>query len=451
MAWETGELVAEGKTKRIWRAEGASNTAIVESKDDITAGDGKKHDVILGKGVWSTQTTSNVFKLLRDCGVPVAFYDRIGLTKFTAPLGKMLPLEVVARRESHGSDLQRNPHLTKGMVYPRLKVEFFLKTKDRKWQGKERLYDLVCDDPLIVVQSECEGNNILLFDPHKPIHGQQSFLKLPFCDVFSFLNVDEVFLKMDEIARRAFLVLEKAWQIQSRRLVDFKIEFTLPEQDFGPGVVIPPDKILIGDVIDNDSWRVLEGEQYIDKQFYRDGGSLSDMAARLELVARLTEGFVIPQQRLVIWTGSTKDDITIFEQAIGELMEVALPHLRFVWYRVTRSLHKEPVQACLDLHSSIQQFPDSVIIAYVGMSNGAGLTLSANCTVPVITVPASFDKFPNDVWSSLRDPNDVPVMTILSPKNAVLAAMQILAMRNPYLYMRLRIRQEERMTNIVAL
>jgi len=272
MTWETGQLVAEGKTKRIWRAEDNLNTAIIESKDDITAGDGKKHDVIPGKGAWSTQTTSNVFKLLRDCGIPVAFYDRVGVVKFTAPLGKMLPFEVVARRESHGSDLQRNPHLSKGTVYPRLKVEFFLKTSGRKWQGREVLYDLICDDPLIVVQPEYEGNNILLYDPHKPIHGQEPFLKLSFVDVFQFQNVDEVFAKMDEITRRTFLVLEKAWQIQNRRLVDFKIEFAVPESDIISESVIPIDKILIGDVIDNDSWRVLEGSKYIDKQFYRDGG-----------------------------------------------------------------------------------------------------------------------------------------------------------------------------------
>ena len=55
-------------------------------------------------------------------------------------------------------------------------------------------------------------------------------------------------------------------------------------------------------------------------------------------------------------------------------------------------------------------------------------------TVPVITVPASVKEFPDDLWSSLRAPSAVPVMTVLEPANAVLAALQILSGRNPRLY-----------------
>ena len=42
---------------------------------------------------------------------------------------------------------------------------------------------------------------------------------------------------------------------------------------------------------------------------------------------------------------------------------------------------------------------------------------------PVITVPASAKDFPEDVWSSLRAPSAVPVMTMMEPSNAVLAAL----------------------------
>lgn len=52
-------------------------------------------------------------------------------------------------------------------------------------------------------------------------------------------------------------------------------------------------------------------------------------------------------------------------------------------------------------------------------------------TLPVITVPASVEAHPEDVWSSLRMPSKVPVMTVLSPGNAVLAALNILSARNP--------------------
>jgi muconolactone delta-isomerase len=41
-----GELVAEGKTKKIYRVKGGSDLVTVVAKDDITAGDGAKHDII---------------------------------------------------------------------------------------------------------------------------------------------------------------------------------------------------------------------------------------------------------------------------------------------------------------------------------------------------------------------------------------------------------------------
>jgi len=442
------KLVAKGKTKNIFQTRDPS-TVVIESRDDITAGDGARHDLIPGKGAWSTTTTCNVFTLLKACGIPVGFYEQVSINRFTAPFGQMFPFEVIVRRESHGSDLQRNPHLKKGNVYPRLKVEFFLKTSGKKWKD----HNLVCDDPLMMIQSECEASYVLLYDPHKPIHGQEPFLKLPFAEVFAFQNVDEVLAKMCELAKRIFLVLEKAWQLQGRRLVDFKIEFAILASDIiaGPsGPQIPVEKIFVGDVIDNDSWRVLQDGQYIDKQLWRDGAPSSEMAAKLELVARLTSNFSLPQQRLIIWTGSDKDDITSIAQIIGDLTGPN-PHMPFSWYKLVGSWHKKPVQSYLALQRAIQQYPDSVVLSLVGMSNGAGPTLSASCTVPVITVPANAKSFPDDVWSSLRTPSQVPVLTCLEPANAVLAALQILAIRSPYLYMCLRLRQEERLPNIIEI
>jgi phosphoribosylaminoimidazole carboxylase/phosphoribosylaminoimidazole-succinocarboxamide synthase len=98
-----------------------------------------------------------------------------------------------------------------------------------------------------------------------------------------------------------------------------------------------------------------------------------------------------------------------------------------------------------------QEVPDSVVIAYIGRSNGAGPTLSAMSTIPVITVPASAKDFPEDVWSSLRAPSNVPVMTVLEPSNAVLAALQILSARSPLIYAELRAKLESRMVNTIRL
>jgi hypothetical protein len=165
-ALSLGALVTEGKTKKIYRITGSDLVSVV-AKDDITAGDGAKHDVIPDKGALATATTCNVFRLLKACGLPVAFEEQNSATSFIAPPCTMLPYEVVVRREAHGSALKRSPHFSKGQLFPKLLVEFYLKTKDKDWKGKP----LVADDPLM--QYEDGAAQIRLFNPAKPILGSE--------------------------------------------------------------------------------------------------------------------------------------------------------------------------------------------------------------------------------------------------------------------------------------
>jgi phosphoribosylaminoimidazole carboxylase/phosphoribosylaminoimidazole-succinocarboxamide synthase len=399
----------------------------VVAKDDITAGDGAKHDIIPDKGRLATATTCNVFRLLKACGLPVAFVEQDSATSFVSPKCDMLPYEVVVRREAHGSYLKRNPHLSKGQLFPQALVEFYLKTKDKNWKGKP----LIADDPFM--QFAEDAKQIRLFNPAKPLQGQEPFLVLAGSEVFGRDDEEQIFPEMRRIARQAFLVLEKAWQLEGGTLVDLKVEFGFDTKG----------NLLLADVIDNDSWRVLEGGSYIDKQVYRDGGALDDVVAKYRHVAEITSHFRVPRQRIVLWRGSEKDSPDAFLQALGELNDMMTV--------VTCSVHKEPVNAAGIFHRMMQEIPDSVVIAYIGRSNGAGPTLSAMSSVPVITVPASIKEFPDDLWSSLRAPSAVPVMTVLDPANAVLAALQILSGRNPRLYAKVRGEIENRTVNTIAL
>ena len=425
-AFSLGALVTEGKTKKIFRIAGSDLVSVV-AKDDITAGDGAKHDVIPDKGALATATTCNVFRLLKACGLPVAFEQQDSATSFIAPPCTMLPYEVVVRREAHGSALKRSPHFAKGQLFPKLLVEFYLKTKDKNWKGKP----LVADDPLM--QYEDGGKDIKLFNPAKPIIGSEPFLVLQPADVFSRPEEYKSFPEMRRIARRAFLVLEKAWALEGGTLVDFKVEFGFDAKG----------NLLLADVIDNDSWRVLENGAYIDKQVYRDGGTLDTVAAKYRQVAETTAHFRVPRQRIILWRGSESDKTEPFAEALGDLKDLMTV--------VTCSIHKEPVAGAAILNKMIQEVPDTVVIANIGRSNGAGPVLSAQSTVPVITVPASAKDFPEDVWSSLRAPSRVPVMTVLEPGNAVLAALQILAGRSPRIYAQLRSEIESRAVNTLTL
>ena len=422
-----GPVVAEGKTKTIHRIAGSTDLVALVSKDDITAGDGAKHDVIAGKGALANRTTCNVFRLLKACGLPVAFEEQDSTTSFVGPHCTMLPYEVVTRREAHGSYLKRHPELAKGQLFPKLIVEFYLKTKGKTWKGKP----LVADDPLMIYTDG--DSRIPLFNPAKPLLGQEPFLVLSDAEVFDHKDEWKLFPEMRRIARQAFLALEKAWQLEGGTLVDLKVEFGLDSKG----------RLLLADVIDNDSWRVLENGAYLDKQVYRDGGALDTVVEKYRRVADITGHFGVPQQRIILWRGSESDKTEAFAQALGDLAELMSV--------VTCSVHKEPVAAAHTLHRMVQDVPDSVMIAYIGRSNGAGPTLSAMSTIPVITVPASAKEFPEDVWSSLRAPSRVPVMTVLEPANAVLAALQILSGRNPRIYARVRGEIEERTVNTVVL
>lgn len=425
MQLENG-VITEGKTKIVQPHPTDPKLAIFVAKNDITAGDGAKHEVIPGKGVLATRTTSNVFRLLAAAGVPVAFREQDSPTSFVAERCAMVPLEVVVRRAAYGSYPKRHRNVPNGHVFPKLLVEFFLKTTGGKWDGM----DLTCNDPFI----RFDGERALLFHPARPMADG-----LEICTIDARKLGTEAGLRMmGESAKHAFLVLEKAWQLEGLELVDCKVEFGKN----GKG------NTVLADVIDNDSWRVLENGKHLDKQVFRDGGTLNEVAACYRRIADLTDRFSIPRQRIILWCGSPRDSTKAFDDT---LLTMNLPGSPRILEKVMISMHKEPRRGLRTLESLLQEVPDSVIITYVGRSNGAGTTLAPHATVPVIAVPATANEFPDDIWSSLRTPSGNPLMTVLDPANALLAALQILAMRNPELYAALRLKQEARFENVIAI
>lgn len=416
-------LLTEGKTKRIWGTSETPGHVIVESKDDLTAGDGAKHDYLIGKGSLSNRTTSNVFRLLKTCNLPIAFIEEIDDTRFLAEQCAMIPYEMVVRREAHGSFLKRHPKLQKGHIFPQLILEFFLKTSGRRWNNTA----IPTDDPLV----RFDNNRMSLFIPNQPIHLQTPFLTL---ENFPLSEQPHEIEKMGRIAIKTFLILEKAWQLADRRLADFKVEFGITTEG----------ALRLADVIDNDSWRILDNGNYIDKQLYRDGADLNTVIEKYRLVADLTKNFGLPRQQLILWRASPSDDLKPFEEALRAYGAREICNVKIV----TRSTHKEPLYAYEEIIKFIHEIPDSVVIVYAGRNNGAGPALSAEVSVPVITVPATWKEFPQDAWSSLHTACEMPTAAILNPRNAVLSALQILAMHNPWLYAELLIRKEKHIYHI---
>jgi phosphoribosylaminoimidazole carboxylase/phosphoribosylaminoimidazole-succinocarboxamide synthase len=416
---QTGEI-AEGKTKKIYASTDEGYGFFI-SKNDLTAENGKKHDILQGKGALANQTTSSVFRLLNDAGIPTSFIKKFDETSFFGEICDMIPYEVVVRREAHGSFLKGYPNISLGDTFQTLVVQFFLKTSNNNWKGNV----LPCDDPLIIIQ---DGFGCL-YNPDLPIAGQEPFAIL---EDFPLKGNPETIQQIINIAKKAFLVLEKAWQVASCnwwRLVDFKVEFGRNYDK----------KLVLSDVIDSDSWRVKDPNGLdLSKQSYRNGASLEVVLAQYQLAADFTSRFAIPTQKIIIWKGSAKDDSSFIKNFILNTLEE-----RDYVEIVECSMHKQPVKGVKKIVELTQRFPGSVIIALVGMSNGAGPILSTQSASTVINVPASVKDFPDDIYSSLRLPSNVPALTVMNGENAALAALKILAMSNPYIYMRTRFDQEK--------
>ena len=96
---------------------------------------------------------------------------------------------------------------------------------------------------------------------------------------------------------------------------------------------------------------------------------------------------------------------------------------------VTASAHKVP-EKVIEIVTKLNADPQpQAIITIAGMSNGLGGVVAGSSIHPVITCPPaqSLEEYQVDLNSSLRMPSDVPVMTVLNPKNAAMAAVRILA------------------------
>ena len=111
---QAGEVISEGKTKIIFEYLNDETKVLIESKDDITAGDGISKITIEGKGALVTAITSNCFRLLNQKGVPTHFIAQADYHVLHTKRLRMIPIEIVTRRIAYGSYLKRHTYEPKG-------------------------------------------------------------------------------------------------------------------------------------------------------------------------------------------------------------------------------------------------------------------------------------------------------------------------------------------------
>ncbi|XP_076134334.1 bifunctional phosphoribosylaminoimidazole carboxylase/phosphoribosylaminoimidazole succinocarboxamide synthetase isoform X1 [Alosa pseudoharengus] len=394
-----GQKLNEGKTKQIFELPDEPGHVLVQSKDQITAGNAVRKDQMEGKAAIANKTTSCVFKLLQEAGIKTAFVRQTSETAFVATRCEMIPIEWVCRRVATGSFLKRNPGVKEGYRFSPLKMEMFFKddaNNDPQWS----------EEQVLAANFDLAG------------------LAIGRCEV-DIMNRSTVAI---------FEVLERAWATQNCTLVDMKIEF---------GVNVTTKEIVLADVIDNDSWRLWpagDRSQQKDKQVYRDLKEVTPEAMQMvkrnfEWVAERVQLLLEPQAsgRVVVLMGSTSD-MAHCEKIRKACGSYGIPCI----LRVT-SAHKGPDETLRIKAEYEGDGMPTVFVAVAGRSNGLGPVMSGNTAYPVINCPPiTPDWGAQDVWSSLRMPSGLGCSTILSPEAAAQFAAQIFGLTNHMVWCKLR-------------
>jgi len=283
-----GPLIAEGKTKRIYEAPGEPTRAIVEYKNDITAFDNPEFTKQFNKKAeYSNIVNARVFEMLNAAGIPTAFVRQLSPTEFLSEKCTMVPLEVVARRYAVGSYLNRHPEFKQeGDVPHRFEepvIEYFLKTTkgSLKSAAGETLVEGLDplkgeEDPFIPNPEDATWNLAL---SKKPSTDPAASLGRTI-DSSKVLPSTDAIAEMTAMIRNTFLTLEAFFAEHDFKFVDFKIEFG----------VTTDGRLVIADVIDNDSWRLRDKDwKDVSKQSFRNGEDMATIEDKYERVAMLME------------------------------------------------------------------------------------------------------------------------------------------------------------------
>ena len=230
--------VYEGKAKILYEGP-EPGTLVQHFKDDATAFNAEKRDVIEGKGVLNNRLSEFFMDGLNAIGVPTHFIRRINMREQLIRSVEIIPLEVIVRNRAAGS-LSKRLGIPEGEPLPRPIVEFCFKNDD-------------LGDPLV------SEEHIIAFG----WASQQ--------------DLDD----MVALALRVNDFLSGVMLAVGIRLVDFKIEIgRIWDGDF--------QRLVVADEISPDScrlWDIKSGEKLDKDVFRQDLGNLAD--AYTEVARRL--------------------------------------------------------------------------------------------------------------------------------------------------------------------
>jgi len=232
------KLVYEGKAKILYEGP-EPGTFVQYFKDDATAFNAEKKDVIEGKGVLNNRLSEFFMTGLNMIGVPTHFIKRLNMREQLIRQCEIVPLEVIVRNYAAGT-MAKRLGMEEGTQLPRPVVEFSYK-------------DDSLGDPLVPEE---------------------------YIIAFGWAAQQE----LDDIIAMALRVNDYMSGVMygvGIKLIDFKIEIGRVWENEFP-------RLIVADEISPDSCRLwdIETNQKLDKDvFRRDLGNLTD--AYTEVAKRL--------------------------------------------------------------------------------------------------------------------------------------------------------------------
>lgn len=99
-------MLYEGKAKKVYETH-ESDKYVVYYKDDATAFNGLKKDVILDKGILNNSISSIIFEKLSENGIKTHFIEKLSDREQLVKKVEIVPLEVIVRNYAAGSIVKR--------------------------------------------------------------------------------------------------------------------------------------------------------------------------------------------------------------------------------------------------------------------------------------------------------------------------------------------------------
>ena len=257
------KMIYEGKAKIIY--EGSEpGTVIQYFKDDATAFNGEKHEVIAGKGVLNNRISAHLMTQIESIGIPTHFIRSINMREQLVREVEIIPIELVVRNIAAGS-LVKRLGLKEGEVLQKPLIEYYYK--------KDEL-----NDPMV--------------------------------------NEDHIFTlgwaapyELDEMVAMAYRIndyLNGLFAGIGLKLVDFKLEFGRIFGEYGEIYIVLADEISpdncrlwdmrTGEKLDKDRFRfnlgnLIEGYQYIAEKLglVPEGGIIKGGDINEQIAAKLSQ------------------------------------------------------------------------------------------------------------------------------------------------------------------